>query len=229
MNPKREESRSVLERAQEALRRADPEAVAARSGAELEGRDGEAVLVLRLLDQTLHMTHPRLQVTRADGKPCPAWQTHLLTYYLSLADGTQPAGTWVALRDLADGMFYQRAYQGYSGDELVRRFGNDLEPLRKACRALAGEALNTGDAGYRFRVLPRVWLAVVYWLGEDAIPPSARVLFDAAIRHYLPTDSCAALGGWLARRIVKQWAIDQRLGDLPEAGKPGPVDEPCQG
>lgn len=195
---------SVLERARTALRQAEPEAVAARSGAALERRGAEAVFSVRLLDVTLTMTHPRLEVARADGRPCPEWQGHLLTYYLSMADGTQPAGKWVALRDLPDGMFYQKAYQGYSGGDLVRAFGDDLEGFRAACRALGGEALNTGDAGYRFLVLPRVWLAAIYWLGEEMIPPSARVLFDAAIRHYLPTDSCAALGGWLADRIIQE-------------------------
>ncbi len=200
------ESKSVLQQAQAVLRQADPERVAALSGAQLQHRDGEAILIVRLLDIVLHTTHPGLEVTRADGKPCAEWQNHLLTYYFSMADGTRPAGTWAALRDLPDGMFYQAAYQGYSGGDLVRAFGSDIEAFREACRALGGEPLNTGDAGYRFLVLPRVWLAAIYWLGEELIPPSARVLFDAAIKHYLPTDSCAALGGWLADRIIEQLA-----------------------
>jgi len=204
MNADDQQPKSVLEQAQARLREADPERVAALSGAELTGRDGEAVFRVRLLDQTLQLSHPGLKVSRPEGRPCADWQAHLLTYYLSMADGTNPAGTWVALRDLPDGMFYQTAYQGYSGGDLVRAFGNDVEAFKAACRALGGETLNTGDAGYRFLVLPRVWLAAIYWLGEDAIPPSARVLFDAAIKHYLPTDSCAALGGWLSDRIIAQ-------------------------
>ncbi|UCH34971.1 MAG: DUF3786 domain-containing protein [Armatimonadota bacterium] len=195
---------SVLARAQAALREADPDQVAALSGAQLERREDESVLTVRLLDHMLAITHPGLEVARADGTPCAEWQGHLLMYYLSMADGTQPAGTWVALRDLPDGMFYQAAYDGYSGGDLVRAFANDVEPFKRACRELGAEPLNTGDAGYRFLVLPRVWLAAIYWLGEEMIPPSARVLFDANIRHYLPTDSCAALGGWLSDRIIEK-------------------------
>jgi hypothetical protein len=193
-----------LARAQAALRDADPGRVAALSGARLERRDGAAVFVVRLLDLTVEMTHPGLALRRADGAPSPEWQRHLLTYYLAMADGAQPAGTWAALRDLPDGMFYQKAYDGYTGGDLVRAFRDDIEGFRQACRSLRGEPLNSGDAGYRFLVLPRVWLAAMYWLGEEMIPPSARVLFDAAIRHYLPTDSCAALGGWLADRIIEE-------------------------
>jgi len=204
MNQNSEQQVSVLERARAALRDADPERVAALSGVQLERRDGESVFAVRLLDITLEVTHPGLKVARTDGKPCAEWQGHLLTYYLSMADGTQPAGKWVALRDLSDGMFYQAAYEGYSGGDLVRAFGNDVDAFREACRALGGEPLNTGDAGYRFLVLPRVWLAAIYWLGEEMMPTSARVLFDAAIKHYLATDSCAALGGWLSHRIVEK-------------------------
>jgi len=202
VNSESQQQLSVLARAQAKLRAADPQQAAALGGAQLEQRGAEAVFAVRLLDLALEVTHPGLELTRTDGQPCPEWQGHLVTYYLSMADGTRPAGKWVALRDLPDGMFYQAAYDGYSGGDLVRAFGNDIEPFRQACRALGGEPLNTGDAGYRFLVLPRVWLAAIYWLGEEIIPPSARVLFDAAISHYLPTDSCAALGGWLADRII---------------------------
>jgi hypothetical protein len=195
---------SLLAQAQATLREADPERVAALSGAKLERRDGAHVFTLCLLDTEVTLAHPSLELARVDGGPCAEWQRHLLTYYLSMADGTQPAGKWVALRDLPDGMFYQRAFEGYTGGDLVRAFGNDVEPFREACRALGAEALNTGDAGYRFLVLPKVWLAAIYWLGEEIIPPSARVLFDASIQHYLPTDSCAALGGWLADRIIEK-------------------------
>lgn len=204
MNPDPDQSTSVLERAQAKLRRSDPQRVAQLSGARLEKRAGLWVFSVPLLDSTLEITYPEIEVTRAGGEPVAEWQAHLMAYYLSMADGTQPAGAWAALRDLPDGMFYQSAYEGYSGGDLVRAFGNDLEPFKQACRALAGEALNTGDAGYRFRVLPRVWLAAIYWLGEEMMPPSARVLFDGAIKHYLTTDSCAVLGGWLADRIIKQ-------------------------
>jgi hypothetical protein len=204
MKPNDQEHVSPLARAQAALREADPERVAVMSGAKLQARNGESVFTVRLLDTVLELTHPGLEARRADGGLCPEWQGHLITYYLSMADGTPPAGTWVALRDLPDGMFYQAAYEGYSGGDLMRAFGNDVEPFREACRGLGAEALNRGDAGYRFLVLPRVWLAAIYWLGEEMIPPSARVLFDAAIKHYLPTDSCAALGGWLADRIIEK-------------------------
>lgn len=202
MNPMSEEYVSLLARAQATLREADPERVASLSGARPERRGDTCLLIVRFLDIELTLAHPSLEISRADGGPCAEWQGHLLTYYLSMADGTQPAGKWVALRDLPGGMFYQKAYDGYTGGDLVRAFGNDVEPFRQACRALGAEPLNTGDAGYRFLVLPKVWLAAIYWLGEEIIPPSARVLFDACIEHYLPTDSCAALGGWLSDRII---------------------------
>jgi hypothetical protein len=46
-------------------------------------------------------------------------------------------------------------------------------------------------------------LAIVYWLGEDAIPTKAQVLFDESADHYLPTDALAGLGAQLVRRIMR--------------------------
>ena len=65
------------------------------------------------------------------------------------------------------------------------------------------ERLSFGDASFSFRLLPRVWLAVVLHLADDEFPASANVLFDAAVSHYLPTEDLAVLGGILTGRLIK--------------------------
>jgi hypothetical protein len=59
-----------------------------------------------------------------------------------------------------------------------------------------------GDAGYEFRVLPSVWLAVIYWAGDDEFPARAYVLFDAAAGNYLSTDGLAMLGSHLVNQLL---------------------------
>jgi len=53
-----------------------------------------------------------------------------------------------------------------------------------------------------FRALPRVWLAVVVYKGDEEFSPAANVLFDAAAANYLPTEDLAVLGGYLASKLV---------------------------
>lgn len=182
------------------LRGRDPAELAAWSGA--EQRSGE--LRLRLLDKEYRVPHPELVVYDMEtGQPSREELQALLLDYLRRADGTPPSGEWLAFRELPDGQFYFRAFQGYSGDALVREIGDDLEGFRRAALALGGSSLELGDAAFAFQVLPHLWMAVVYWRGDDEFPPRASVLFDAAAGRYLPTDGLAILGRWLCAILIK--------------------------
>lgn len=146
--------------------------------------------------------------TSVDVQPCRADLQGLILYYLALADGTPLIQHWIAFRELPDGWLYHQAFQGYTGDELVRTWGNDLEAFVAAASRLGGRPLDgsgtsLGDAAFAFDLLPRVAVAVVYWAGDEEFPPHAQVLFDAAASHYLTTDGLAVLGHHLMHRLVE--------------------------
>ncbi len=174
--------------------------LAALSGAEY--RPGE--LRLRLLERAYRITYPELLVYElGSGQPAPEEIQALLLDYLRRATGTPPSGEWLAFRELPEGQFYYRAFQGYSGDSLVRAFRNDLEGFKRAALALGGEPLPLGDAAFAFQPLPYIRMAVVYWRGDEEFSPQATVLFDAAAGQYLPTDGLAILGRWLCAKLIK--------------------------
>jgi hypothetical protein len=135
-------------------------------------------------------------------KPLPTFFQALLAYYFSTADGTPPAGRWVAFSELPDGHFYTQAFQGYTGHELAKTFGNRIDYFAAVATSLGGRRENLGDAAYAFRVLPRVELLAVCWQGDEEFPPSFRILFDAAVSHYFSTDTCAIAGSILTRRLI---------------------------
>jgi hypothetical protein len=186
----------------ERLRSADPAALAAAAGGAMT-EAGE--IRIEVLGEPLLVAHPSLKVARpaGDARRVPWFARTLLLHYLTRATATPPAGRWVSLRDLPDGTFYQTAYQGYTGNALVRAFGNDVGAFAAAAEAAGGERLDLAEAGFAFRALPRVPLAALYWAGEDEIPPKCTVLFDASAPQYLPTDVLAALGKALSDRIIK--------------------------
>ncbi|MGQ9478183.1 MAG: DUF3786 domain-containing protein [Candidatus Bipolaricaulia bacterium] len=180
------------------------------AGAEhLLGPSSEAgELRLCLLDKAYRIAYPELLAYELEsGQPAPEEIQALLLDYLRRAawhaTGTPPSGEWLSFRELPEGQFYYRAFQGYSGDSLVRAFGNDLEGFKRAAFALGGEPLDLGDAAFSFRVLPRLLMAVVYWRGDEEFPPRATVLFEAATSHYLPTEGLAILGRWLCSKLIK--------------------------
>ena len=138
-----------------------------------------------------------------ENQPLSAFDQALLLYYLTTADGAPLTGEWIAFSDLPDGRFYNQAFQGYTGKELARLFQNDRVAFERAAQSLGGVHQPLGDAAYAFQALPRVPLLAVYWQGDEDFPSSCQVLFDAAARHYLPTDAYAILGSTLTRRLIK--------------------------
>lgn len=127
----------------------------------------------------------------------------LILHYLLTADGTSMANQWIAFRNLPGGLGYDAAFQGRANLRLARAFGSNQAAFEAAAHKLKGEHLTFGDASFLFRLLPRVWLAVVLYLADEEFSASANVLFDAAASHYLPTEDLAVLGGILAGRLVK--------------------------
>ena len=163
------------------------------------------MLSLAFLGTPLVVDVPVYTMRTPAGDEPPTMTQALVTAYLLRADGTPRTGTWIAFRELPDGLFYHRAFEGYTGGALVRALGDDLDAFRRGAEAAGGESLDAfGDAAYTFRALPRLWLAVVYWLGdaEDGFPPRGSLLFDRSASHYLVTDGLAILGSHLARQIT---------------------------
>lgn len=146
---------------------------------------------------------PGLDLLDAEKRePAPEEVQAIIFDYLLRADGRLPKGEWIGFADLPHGDFYVHAFQGYTGDELVRRL--DKERFKKGAERAGGEPIPLGDAGYAFRPLPLLAMAVVWWDGEEGLlPPKAVVLFDAHAAGLLPTEGLAIVGRLLCRRIVK--------------------------
>ncbi len=191
-----------IEDVRAALAEREPAEIARSSGARLDDHED---LTIEFLGQTYVVTWPDLVVRDADGAECsPPVQSSLLQH-LDCADGAPIEGRWVSLRELPNGAFYERAFQGYTGQRLARTFRGDVDGFREAARSVGGEPLDVGDASFQFWVLPRVPLAVVYWAGDDEFPASAHVLFDASAAHYHHLEMLAHLGSTLCSRIISAY------------------------
>lgn len=204
-NPKWAESlEPQIAKAREELRLREPRAIAHFSGAEyLEHASGGGELSLRFFGRVYTIIWPQLAVQDPDGKNCSNPTQASLLQYLVLADGTPLANQWVSLRELPNGAFYERAFQGYSGNVVSRTFKSDVQALREAARKFGGERLSVGDASFRFWALPRIPLALIYWSGGEEFSASAQVLFDASAGHYHHLEMLAHLGALLCDRLIE--------------------------
>lgn len=187
-----------------ALRVQDPGLVAARSACTwLTFGPGRGELHIPFFGSACIFSFPELRGFNHHDDPLPDFQQALLLYYLVTADHAPSTGRWVSFADLPDGRTYNAAFQGYSGDEIVKKFGLDLKRFRSACERTGGRSGEVGSASFIFHALPRLPLMVTYWLGDEEFPSSCKILFDESASHYLPIDACAILGGMLARKLIR--------------------------
>ena len=190
-----------VEALRSALRERNLGHLAALSGARLE----RGALELPYWGRRVRIGWPDLAGTSLeDGSSCGTFDLAMLLYYLATADGSPLADRWIGFRELPDGAFYNQAFQGYSGNPLAKRFGEQPQDLAAAAGHLSGERLSAlAPEAYSFQPLPRIRLAVALWPGDEDFPARASVLFDAASSHYMTTDGLALLGSGLARRLLR--------------------------
>ena len=182
------------------LRQQDVNGLAQKAGAVVE--DGR--FHLHIWGQPITLSPPNFIALNADGQELDTFTQALLAYYLHSTNGAPLAGEWIAFTELPDGQFYTAAFQGYTGNELAKVFGNDVEWFTETAVALGGRPLQFADRAFAFRVLPHVAIMVAAWQGDEDFAPSYRLLFDANTRYHLPTDACAIVGSTLTRRLIRK-------------------------
>lgn len=194
----------ALSLARERLRSAQPLAIAQRSGARYEPREKErGVFELPCLSHSFQVSYPEGLVESAGGAAPPKHALALvILHYLVHADGHRMADSWVAFRELPDGLVYHSAVQRRVEPPLLAAYGTRMDRFCAAARAAGGRPISFGDAAFMFDVLPRVRMAVILHRGDEEFPPAARVLYDGAAGHYLPTEDLAILGGMLVGALL---------------------------
>jgi hypothetical protein len=191
------------------LRQSDPVTLAANTGASyLPAGSGQGTFYLPFWGSEVSLTYPEFVGRNSrTGELLSTFDQALLAYYFTLSDGSPQRGQWISFTELPDGRFYSQAYQGYTGNELAKVFGNDETGFVQTAEGLGGwrPAMDEplGDIAFGFGVLPHVSLLAVCWLGDEDFPPSYRILFDVSVSHHLSTDACAIVGSTLTRRLVK--------------------------
>lgn len=186
------------------LRVQDPGLVAVRSGSSwLTLGPDRGEIHIPWWGEVCILTFPELTGYNARDEHLPDFKLAMLLYYLVTADGAPLTERWVSFADLPDGRMYNAAFQGYSGDEIVKKFDFDLAGFKSACLKAGGKAVDAGSASFVFQALPKVPLMVTYWLGDEDFPSSCRILFDESVSHYLPIDACAILGSTLTGRLIR--------------------------
>ncbi|MFQ5924720.1 MAG: DUF3786 domain-containing protein [Dehalococcoidia bacterium] len=176
-----------------------PYVVASMSGASFE----EGRFIIPFFDRSFFVHYPEAKVEEAGSDtPPPRWLEILLMHYLVSADGTPTSGMWITYRYLPDVRLFEQKFTDRALRPLIDAFGNDTEGFRHASLAIGGTPMTrTGDAAFRFLALPKIPMGCILYLGDEELPPSVNMLFDAAAPHYLPTEDLSLLGNYLGAAL----------------------------
>lgn len=127
----------------------------------------------------------------------------LALHYLIGSGKAQLANRLVSFRDLEGGAIYYAAFKARSIDVLVREFGGRPDLLRHVGDAVRAEHVRTNGIGMRVAFFPKLPITVHFWPGDDEVPASANVLFDASAGRILSTEDLSVAASVLVRRLVE--------------------------
>ncbi len=134
--------------------------------------------------------------------PLPAIHQAMILYYFHSSKGSPTTGKWISFSELADGQFYNAAFQGYTAGKLAQYFQKDYEKFETRNEELCGVRVDFGDGAFRYQILPQIAILIVYWKGDEEFPPSYKILFEDIADYHLPTDGCAILGSMLVGKLI---------------------------
>ncbi len=170
------------------LRQLDPQAVAARSLAELsdDGRYQLPVLGSQVVvdARAEEVTSAWPEVIRPDYF---LWVSAV--QYLILARAIPLADELVSAAQLPYGEVFFRGPHALPGDALGALFGADGGRFREVMGLLGAEPVDLGDVGVRVSALPRLPIWVGFWSADEEFPARVTFLFDRTAGEHLPVDA----------------------------------------
>jgi hypothetical protein len=165
---------------------------------------GGSVFQIPFLDRLYRAEYPEfafVDVSNAD-KPIPLQEQVLILHYMDAGKPLAPAGKWIAYREIQGASFYYSAFVKRAIDPLKKVFGKNTAGMAQAAEKLGGVSEHTGDAGFVFRVLPKVPLALILWEADAEFEAEANVLFDSTAGEFLSPEDAVWLAGMLVYRLI---------------------------
>lgn len=170
----------------DALRQADPGEITGRALVEYDSE--ESVYVVPFL-HTAVLCYPEteeIEVLGRLGHFSKDFQLNLVILHYLLSARDKPlANKWVSEKDLPGGGLFFTAAHALPMESLTGAFDARLGLMEAAARSIGGEKVNMGGLCYRFRILPRIPILIIFWIRDEEFEPSSHILFDETIGAHL--------------------------------------------
>jgi len=161
-------------------------------------------LAIPFLHRLYHLSYPGGTIYDDEGKEAPVYQSILLLHYLVTADGTPLSGEWISYRHLPGGEIYTEPFRRRAVLPFLQAYGAAPQSFVDDAAAIGGRRSPGSGVSMVIPVFPRVPLKLTLWPGDEELPASAAILFDAQAPSYLPTEDYAHLPALAIRAMQRR-------------------------
>jgi hypothetical protein len=159
---------------------------------------------IAFLDRVYHVCFPEFEFEdEAESREAVPIQEQILILHYMLSPASAPlTENWISYREIPGASFYYSAFVKRAIDPLKKVFGQNIDGLLRAGETLGGKTIDTGDAGYEFRLFPNIPVRIILWAADDEFPAEANIVFNENIRGSLSPEDIAWLAGMVVYRLI---------------------------
>lgn len=127
----------------------------------------------------------------------------LILMYIKTAGNKPLTGSWVAFRDLRDGLIRSESFHEACEITLARMFDKNQNDFLEKMFELGSKELKGFSAKHSFVInpLPKISFLVLLWPGDEEFDSDCRILFDSTVTEYTDVEALLYLGIALVRVI----------------------------
>ncbi len=147
----------------------------------------------------------RVVLSKSSGAPANEDVAILILHYLIgvLKRGYKQKGEWISFKEIWGGQSYYPAFQDSTLRPLVESLKRDPDDLvRNLTGRLGGKLVEGGDLSVELVTLPEVRVRIIFWYGDEELPPDVTILFDRELAEIITTEDIAVLLHFVAKSIV---------------------------
>ena len=159
---------------------------------------------IAFLDRVYHVCFPEFEFEdEAESREAVPIQEQILILHYMLSPASAPlTDNWISYREIPGASFYYSAFVKRAIDPLKKVFGQNIDGLLRAGETLGGKTIDTGDAGYEFRLFPNIPVRIILWAADDEFPAEANIVFNENIRGSLSPEDIAWMAGMVVYRLI---------------------------
>lgn len=161
------------------------------------------ILHLRAFGIDLVLRLPGFQLFPVGSdKPVKSSDRVLVLHYLLCDLPLKNTGELISFRELQGGQFFWEPFLSRTVRPLVAKIGNNLELLRKNLGRFDWEPFPLGDFAARIHAIGKVYLTLVYRLGDEEFPAAADLLFDTYIKRVYNAEDATVLASRICLNFI---------------------------